>query len=45
MFDRAFIGVLVRRLDAAWRQPDPAAARPDPSPSPSPFTVPAVADS
>jgi serine/threonine protein kinase len=43
MFDRAFIGVLVRRLDAAWRQPDPAAARPDPSPSP--FTVPAVADS
>ena len=40
LFDRAFIGVLVRRLDAAWRQPDPVAARP----APAPFTVPEVAD-
>jgi len=28
MFDRAFIAVLVRRLDTAWRQEDRSATRP-----------------
>ena len=35
MFDRAFIAVLVRRLDTAWRQEDRSATRPAVPASPS----------
>ena len=39
MFDRAFIAVLVRRLDAVWRHADQAVASPVRDPSPAAETA------